>query len=296
MQTFDWDDVRHFLEVVRTGSTTQAAARLGVNQSTVSRRIAALERRLGTGLFDRSAGSGWIITPAGEGMVQAAEQMSQQAESIQRRILSDTKEVRGIIRFTIGDCTLEHMVMPSIKQFVEEYPGIRLELIASDEALNLAAREADVAVRSTNEPPANVVGKRITTIGYQVYGIHRWLDAFQAGEEDIPCITWIGDGESLPPWIRKNFPATNTVHRVNSGALALSMAKHGLGLVQLPCAMADPEPALLRIPVRFVEAGWGLWVLSHVDLRTTPRVRLFRDYMVKALMEKRGLLEGRIES
>ena len=295
MQKLDWDDVRHFLEVVRSGSTTRAAHRLGVNQSTVSRRVTALEQKLGTGLFDRSAGTGWVITPAGEGMVEAAEQMSQQAESIQRQILADISAVRGLIRFTIGDCTLQEMVMPSIKQFVEEYPSVRLELIGSNENLNLAAREADVAIRMTDEPPSNVVGKRIATMAYKVYGIKRWLDAFEAGDGDIPCITWIGDGESLPPWIRKNFPNTTTVHRTNSGSLALSMARQGLGIVQLPCVMTDPEPNMHRIPVEFVESGWGLWVLSHVDLRTTPRVRIFRDYMVNALMDQRHLLEGRID-
>ncbi len=292
MQMFDWDDVRHFLEVVRSGSTTKAADRLGVNQSTVSRRISALESQLGTGLFDRSAGSGWVITPAGERMVEAAEQMSAQADSIQRQILSDTTDVRGLIRFTIGDCCMQELVMPSIKQFVEEYPGVRLEMIASNENLNLAAREADVAIRLTEEPPANVVGKRITRLGYQVYGIPRWIEAIAEGEEDVPCITWIGDGKTLPPWIKRNFPNTSRVHRVNTASLALSSAKQGLGIVQLPCVMADPVQGLERVPVDFVEEGWGLWVLSHVDLRTTPRVRIFRDYIVKALNERRDGLEG----
>ena len=296
LHQLDWDDIRHFLEVVRSGSVTRAAERLGCNQSTVSRRIAALERRLSTNLFDRGNGSGWAITPTGERLSATAEQMAEQADTLQRQIISDATEIRGPVRLTLGDCSLQDLVMPAIKQFLEEYPGVNLELIATDEVLNLANREADVALRLTDEPPANVVGKRIATIRYQVYGTLRWLEEFQVGQRDLPCITWLGDGQTLPPWIRKNFPDTKRVYRVNNAALALGMARHGIGLVQIPCMMGDLTRGIHRIPVDYVEEGWGLWVLSHVDLRTTARVRMFRDCLVKELESRRDLLEGNLVS
>ena len=110
---------------------------------------------------------------------------------------------------------------------------------------------------------------------------------------DIPCITLAGDGYTRPAWIEKNFPGTQRIGRTTELGLMQSMVKMGLGIAQMPCVFCDNDPLLNRIPVSYVEPGWGLWVLSHVDLRTTARVRIFRDLLICELEKNLKQIEGR---
>ncbi len=296
MQRMDWDDVRHFLEVVHAGSVSQAAQRLGVNQTTVSRRVSTLEERLGKKLFERLA-TGWIITPVGERLVASAETMAEEAYTIERHVLADSHELSGQLRVTVADVCTQHLMMPALLAFTRQYPDVNLQIIATLDVLDLAAREADVALRATDEPPPNVVGKRIAQIAYQIYGTAEFLAAANSGTRrgELPCITWIGDGHSRPPWIERNFPKTTRIYRTSELEIMLQMARQGIGIAQIPCVFGDPDPLLHRIPTRYVEPGWGLWVLTHVDLRTTARVRIFRDYLVTTLEKQKHLIEGKID-
>lgn len=293
MHAIDWDDVRHFLEVVHSGSVTQAATRLGVNYTTVSRRISALERRLGKSLFER-ASSGWVITPVGERIVTAAESMAEEANTIERQVLADSHELSGVLRVTSADLCVQKMMMPAIKKFITRYPEVEMEIIATTENLDLAAREADVALRHTDDPPPNLVGKRIGQIAYAIYGTPELKAKVEqdSDAQDLPCVTWIGDGVTRPPWIEKSFPKTRQIYRCTALGVMIEMASHGIGIAQLPCILGDPEPGLERIRAQYVEPGWGLWVLSHVDLRTTARVRIFRDFLVEELEKQQDLIEG----
>ena len=293
MHTLNWDDIRHFLEVVRSGSVIQAAVRLGVNHTTVYRRISALEDRLGKSLFERS-NNGWVITPVGERIVAFAESMAEDANNIERQILADSHELSGLLRVTAADHCADRLVMPAIRKFIQRYPEISLEVVATADELDLAAREADVALRGTDEPPPNLVGKRITQIGFAVYGTQALKE--QATDdpdaEDLPCITWVGDGHTRPPWIEKSFPNTRRIYRTTSVLVMLGMAREGIGIARVACVLGDPDPKLYRVPARHVEPGPGLWVLSHVDLRTTARVRIFRDFLVDELEKQRDLIAG----
>jgi len=130
-----------------------------------------------------------------------------------------------------------------------------------------------------------------------VYGTREVLDRVQDDPASgaVPCITWIGDGSTRPAWIEKSFPDTQRIYRTSELNLMLQMVGQGMGMAQMPCVFCDPEPSLHRIPARHVERGWGLWVLSHVDLRTTARVRIFRDFLVAELEKKKELIEGKQE-
>jgi len=293
MHKLDWDGVHYFLAVVRSGSVSGAAQCLGVNQTTVSRRISALEEHLGKPLFVR-AGKRWLITTVGEHLIAAAESMAEEADTIERHVMADSQELSGLLRVTVADVCTQHLAMPALQAFTQQYPDVDLEIIATRDELNLAAREADVALRTTDKPPPNLVGKRIGELAYAVYGTREVLKRVQddpAGS-DIPCITWIGDGSTRPAWIEKSFPDTCRIYRTSELNLMLQMVVQGMGLAQMPCVFCDPDPLLHRIPARYVERGWGLWVLSHVDLRTTARVRIFRDFLVAELEKRKELIEG----
>jgi len=290
MHNMNWDDLRYFIEVVRSGNVTEAGLRLGVNQSTVSRRIAQLENQLGKALFDRTA-KGWLITPVGEKIVMLAEEMANQANAIHRKIESDSEDVSGVIKLTVSDVCAKRFVFPVIRDFKRDYPDVDFVLIAAEEVLNLAGHEADIAIHAIMEPPPNVVGKRICRLAYSVYGHPELVKNLST--EMPPCITWIGDGATLPNWITKNFPKLKRAYRTNSSVAMFEMCREGLGLALLPCSLADEADELVRVPVEHIESGYDVWVLSHVDLRTTARVRIFRDRMVEFLTNEIDLLEGR---
>jgi DNA-binding transcriptional LysR family regulator len=290
MHDLNWDDLRYFIEVVRSGNVSEAGKRLGVNQSTVSRRIANLESQLGKTLFDRMA-KGWVITPTGEKIVEFAEEMIDSVNAIQRKVEFDSKEVSGLVRLTVSDVCVKRFVLPVIRDFKLAHPDVDIELIAAEEELNLAAREADIAIRATNTPPPNLVGNRIGTLASHVYGHAELLQ--NMSPNNPPCITWIGDGVTVPYWIRKNFPKLKRAYRTNSAAVMFEMCKAGLGLALLPCPLGDEADELVRLPVEYIEPGIDVWVLAHVDLRTTARVRIFRDRLVEYLTKELDLLEGR---
>ena len=297
MHGVDWNDIRYFLEVVRSGSVTQAASRLGVNHTTVSRRITALEDRLGKNLFERS-GKSWIITPVAEQVVTFAESMGEDANNIERQILADSHELSGLLRVTAADHCIERLVMPTVRKFIQRYPQINLELVATADEVDLAAREADVALRGTDEPPPNLVGKRIARIGFAIYATRKLVEqvATDPDADDIPCVTWVGDGHTRPTWIEKYFPRTKRIYRTTSASAMLVMAREGIGIASVACVLADPDPILHRVAAKYVEPGPGLWVLSHVDLRTTARVRIFRDFLVEELESQKELIEGKLFS
>ncbi len=295
MNGMNWDDIRQFLEVLHSGSVTQAAERQGISHTTVSRRISALEKRLGKNLFERS-NTGWVITPAGEHIAAYAESIAENVNNIERQILADSHELRGLLRVTVPDHT-ERLILPVVHKFMLQYPEVNLELVGTTDELNLAVREADVALRGTDQPPPNVVGKRIAQIGFAVYGTAALKKQAEANPnaDDIPCITWMGDSHTCPPWIEKNFPKTQRICRTTSIPLMLAMAREGIGIARIGCLLGDPEPQLHRIQVHHVEPGPGLWVLSHVDLRTTARVRIFRDFLVEELDKQKDLIQGNID-
>lgn len=294
MQNQDWDSIRYFLEVVHAGSVTAAAQNLAVNQTTVSRRISNLENQLGKDLFVR-AGKGWLLTSVGEQLVDSAERMAEQASAIQRHVLADSQDLSGLLRITVADVCTQQLVMPALRTFTQQYPDIDLEIIATNTELNLATREADVALRATDKPPANLVGKRIGQLAYSVYGNAELHSQLVSDPEcdDIAAITWIGDGHSRPNWIENGFPQIHRIYRTSELGLMLQMVEQGMGIAQMPCVFCDNVTHLRRIPCQSVEPGWGLWVLSHIDLRTTARVRIFRDFLVTALEKQRDAIEGR---
>jgi DNA-binding transcriptional LysR family regulator len=171
---------------------------------------------------------------------------------------------------------------------------VDLEIIASRDDLNLTTREADIALRATDQPPQNLVGKRITELAFAIYGSREFYEQINNKNfySSTPCITWIGDSRSRPPWIEKSLPATPHVYRTSELGMMLQMTRQGLGIAQLPCALCDNDPQLFRIPAKFIEPGWGLWVLTHVDVRSTARVRIFKNFLINELEKQKARLEG----
>lgn len=161
--------------------------------------------------------------------------------------MADRHELSGKLRVTVADMCTQHLVVPAIQAFTQQYTEVDLEIIATRDVLDLTAREADVALRSIDEPPLNLVGTRITELAYDIYGTRDIVEHIQTHPDsgDTPCITWLGDGYTRPPWIDKSFPKTRRVYRSAELSVMFEMSRQGIRMAQMPCALCDPDPLLL---------------------------------------------------
>ncbi|MEJ8566083.1 LysR family transcriptional regulator [Elongatibacter sediminis] len=292
MQGINWQDLRCFLEVGHAGTLTGAARRLGVNQTTVSRRITALEKALNAPLFDRSA-NGWFITPVGEAVLRSAEAIEDEVLTISRLVQIDRQELSGKLRVTAPDVCIQGLLMPGLNRFSERYPDIDIELIATEETLDLSVHDADIAFRATDKPPPNVVGTHIADFAYAVYATPEILQQHREKPDSVGAIAWVGDRLLQPDWVRTAFPEMGVRYRANSLNVAFTMARQGLGFALLPCGLGDPSSRLRRVPTDYRPPSKGFWLLSHIDLRTTARIRIFRDFMLDSIKPYIPLIEGR---
>lgn len=290
----DWDEIRYFLSVSRVGSIRGAAIKLGVNHSTVSRKIAQLEKKLGVRLFDKLP-SGYLITPAGEEIVHFAQQMEQQSNALERKVVGRDTELSGNLRVTLQEAIATHLLMDDFQKFAKLYPGIILELVVSDEEFSLSKREADVAIRITNgRPQEHLVGRLLLTYGTCVYATPKYIQNYVVNTNTVSA-NWIGwdDNTPFPQWVKNSeFPNFSVLHQMSHLMAQLAGAKAGLGISMLPCFIADAESTLERLPGAEVQPGRDIWLLTHRDLRQTARVRVFTEFMAKAIRSHADLLKG----
>jgi DNA-binding transcriptional LysR family regulator len=295
----DWNDLRSFLAIARTGSLQGAARTLAVNHSTVFRRLNALEARLGVRLFERSA-RGYALTVAGEQMLASAERVENEIIGLERRLLGGDVRLSGTLRVTTTDTLAHGLLGPHLRAFQAAYPAIELELITGNAFFDLSKREADVALRPSRHPGDAMVGRRLAAIAVALYGASDYLAARgrPASPADLgghALITGDASLGHLPAtrWLAERTPAGATVVRCNSWLSQFAAARAGLGLTALPCFLGDPAPELMRVlPPEPTLAG-ELWLLTHADLRRMARVRAFMETLARSLRRERALLEGR---
>lgn len=289
----DWNDLRLFLAVARAGTLSGAARALGINHSTVFRRITAFEARLGVRLFDRLP-NGYVLTAPGEEMRDSVARIEEEIAAMALKVTGQDQRPSGTIRITATDMLAVGVLPPHLAAFRAEWPRIELELLVSDSVLDLTRREADVALRVGNPVQDTLVGRRVGRMAFAVYASVR-LQA-RGIEEDFERNDWVGFGSSHGPLSRnlaRWWPGMRQACRTNSIVAAVAAAKAGMGLAALPCAIADRDADLIRIASFPEDFGLDLWLLTHEDLRHTARIRAFLDFMTKALAAEADLLEGR---
>ena len=293
----DWSDLRIFLALARRRSVRSAGQLLAVSHSTIARRIEIFEGRLGVRLFDRQT-SGYSLTAAGEELLKTAERVEEDINVAERRLVGQDAKLRGEIKVTMPDALATHLLMPDLAAFATSYPEIELEVIFSYDALDLAQREADVAIRFVppgRSPAENLLGRRLLSVAQAVYATPEYLARHDLRAEP-PTACWIGwaDHAPFPQWVRESpFPNIPARGRLYNAAIQLEATKQGMGLGMLPCFLGDCEESLVRVPGAEPQLLFELWVLSHEDLRATARMRVFRDFIAAAIIGKKDLLEGR---
>ncbi|MEE8244600.1 MAG: LysR family transcriptional regulator [Pseudomonadales bacterium] len=288
----EWDDIRIFLALVRAGSVRAAAAKAGVSHSTVARRVEAFETRLGVKLFDRLP-SGYVLTGAGEDLLEVAENVENELDGVQRRLVGQDRRLAGVIRVTMVDVIATHLLMPNLTEFRELYPDIELQVVITYEPLDLTRREADVAIRFVKTPPDHLIGHRLATVANAAYATQDYLDNHDLA--DPTSVSWIGFGlpSPFPKWVKESdYPHVPAKGVFDSMLLQLQAARCGMGIANLPCFIGDPDPDLSRLPPGEPRSGYDLWLLRHRDTRSTARLRVFSEFIAEAVSSYRPLLEG----
>jgi len=290
----DWGNLRYFLEMVRSGSLSQAAHRLGVDRNTVARRMASLEKELGLSLFDRGP-QGWSRTPAGEELSELASRVEEDVLRIARHADAQDRGLTGSVRLTTASHIAANLLAPSLPELRRRQPGIVLEIAADQRAFDLTRREADLAVRMGRPRDSGLVTRKLSNIVYGLYGSREYA-AGRKGPVDFARDAFVGLDDSLAStpherWIARLGPERRVVFKSNSTASLHAAAQAGVGIALLPRFAADADPSLTRIDGP-EPANYELWLLVHGDLRHVPRVRAVIEW-VDALVEKaRPLLEG----
>lgn len=283
----NWDDLRMFLAVSREGSVSRAGRLLGVNHTTVARRMAALEAKLAARLFDRGR-DGYALTQAGENMVPMAVAMEASAQAIDRQVFGRDAVLSGPLKLTVPYDFANRIVVPALGGFDAQYPAIDLELLTTTGTLDLQAREADLALRLTASPPDYLVGREIVPLRHGVYvNPAHWPEL-----ETSPRIVLFRSERTLPEWAATHFPEATVALRVDNLTTMLAAVKAGLGLARMPCFEADSSTMLRRLDLELTPSSWGIWVLSHVDLRSTARVRVAREFFTATVESAAPLILG----
>lgn len=301
MQPVAWDDFRLVRAIADHRSLGGAAEALAVNNSTVFRRLNALEEQLGVRIFER-ARSGYLLTSAGEEMVALALRMSESIIEFERRIAGQDVRPSGELRVTTTDTIFSHLVAPIFCAFRQKYPEITLDFVIDNRALNLSRRDADVAIRASVDPPQTLVGRRVATLAWAAYASKTYLaqsglDPSSAASLLSAQARWIGLGDPIHStsggrWIANNVIPECVAVKVNAVSTLGAAIESGLGLGVLPCFIGARMAEVERLTVLEPRSETGLWVLTHPDLKKAARVRAFLEFFGTELTKRRKLLEG----
>ncbi|NAO96521.1 MULTISPECIES: LysR family transcriptional regulator [unclassified Halomonas] len=278
----DWNALKIFLAIEQAGSLAGAARALGVNHSTVFRRLNTLEKDLGSRLFERQSG-GYALTPLGEELRDIANRVDGAFNDMERHIAGRDVQPKGKVRITAPN-NLAYRYLPDyLADFNRSYPDIKVELLVSNLEVNMNSRQADIAVRVTDAPPEHLVGRQVRSIGWSVYGSAAYREKY-GFPDDLDALQHhrligaSGGMQHLPAfvWVERNLAQCVSARSDDLVAMS-SLAQSGHGLALLPNDQQRPElEALFALPPGKTS---NLWLLTHPDLRQVERIKLVMRHL-----------------
>ncbi|MDQ6968375.1 MAG: LysR family transcriptional regulator [Mariprofundaceae bacterium] len=287
----NWDDLRLFLAVAREGSISGAARNLGVQHSTVSRRMRSLEAKMGVRLIERKK-SGYELSAAGESLKLAACNMEHEVLSVDSNLGGKDAKLTGTLRISAINNMASGVLMPIFASFNQQYPNIELHLMVSNKNTSLAECETDIAIRLTNTPTDTMIGRRMLTVASTIYASSTYLAQLreQGGKP-----TWLGINccGFHQAWTKSACGSQPHNFFVDDTLLTVAALKEHVGLAYLPCFMGDREPDLERFCPPDPQLNLGLWLLFHPDLKRTARVLAFRDHISTEIKRQTDLFAGK---
>ncbi|AIF48127.1 LysR family transcriptional regulator [Dyella japonica A8] len=299
--SLNWDDTRIFLAIYRERSLRGAARLVGLDQATVGRRLAALERALGATLFLRTS-NGYVLTPVGEVALRWAEKMEQSAIDLVRQTQGVDERLAGEVRVTTTDAIGLEFVMSAIRHLHDEHPNVRVLLDTSTQVQNLARREADIAVRTIKPDNPDLLTRRLAV---WPVGLYASVDYLERHGEPVPGESFEGhdlvcylphmQARRLLTFVGEPIHAGRIVSGLNSSLLLRAAVGAGLGLGELAVPIAERD-GLVRIwPDRVSAMAYEVWMVTHKDLRHTARVSAMIDHIAKVFEETPGDKKNSVE-
>ncbi len=296
---FDWNDLKYLLAVARHQSTLAAGRALKVDQSTVQRRLVELEKRLGRPLVRRHP-TGYRLTEFGDEMLPHAERVEQAVQAFEQHLDAAAAAVSGVVRMTCPEPVF-HLIAKTtlLDRFHARYPGLQVQFVTSDRYLDLTKGEADVALRSGDTVDETLVGRKIGDSVWAVYASRSYIERYGRPErvEELQGHALVGfddnmAGHRVSQWLRRIAPDTPLVARSQSVLGLVYSVKAGVGVAPLPVSLGDAEADLVQVigPVPELARIWR--VLTTAELRRTPRVAAFFDYIVDEIETLRPILTG----
>ncbi|MFZ5843838.1 MAG: LysR family transcriptional regulator [Pseudomonadota bacterium] len=277
----DLNDLRLVALIAETGSLSGAAERLGVNHATVFRRLGQLEGRLGVRVFERSGGR-YHATAAGEELAKTGAQLHDLATQALLKVAGQDLRPKGMVRISTTDSVAQALLPPILARCRQQYPQITLSVEVENRAVNLSKRDADIAIRPTQQPPEHLIGKCLAPLNFSVYGGTRYIK--EAGARTLAQHEWIALDESFSGhrtlrWLENIKPLADVGYRTNSFGNIRQTCINSLGLALLPAILGDNTPGLVRIGERVPECAVNLWLLTHPDLRETTRIKVVFQFL-----------------
>ncbi|MFZ2102368.1 MAG: LysR family transcriptional regulator [Oricola sp.] len=295
---YDWNDLKFFLAVARHGSTTAAAKAMGISQSTVQRRLVEFERRLGQRVVNRHP-QGYRLTALGEELLPLAEDAERAAFAVGRRAAAYGSELAGPIRLTCPEALVDRLIRSGLLEtFRERYPALTVELAMSDRFMDLAKGEADIAIRAGDLAGDELIGRKLADSHWALFASASYVERHGGLSSPSELDSHIVVGFDGPlkehraaVWFRKAAPKARSIAHNNSIPGLLQAVRAGLGIAPLPVVLGL-EHGLIQLfePVPELTTAW--YLLVHRDLRQTPRIAAFWDFVGENLTALRPVLSG----
>jgi DNA-binding transcriptional LysR family regulator len=287
MPNWEWDDIRFFLAASREGSLSGAARNLGVDHVTVGRRIAAFEERLGARLLTRTP-DGLATTPAGDAILRQCEAMEASAFDIERMVAGHDAQYSSRIRVTTTEVLATHVIVPEIAALRERYPQLQVEILTGVRLMDIARREAEIAVRPVRPTAPNLICRKLGEFGFTLYASRAYLakhgtPARGRGLRGHTLVTFVGTpaADFGPLFMKESTEGATIALRSNDIVVQARGAAEGLGICELACVFGDEQRHLMRVWPQERPTLRPIWMVIHEDLRRAARIRLLSSAIVE---------------
>ena len=287
----DWDKLRIFHAAAQAGSFTHAGESLHMSQSAVSRQVAALESELGVPLFHRHA-RGLILTEQGEELFRAAAEVLVKLEAVRSRLTNSSERPSGTLRITTTVGLGSTWLTPRLNEFTELYPSINLHLILENEELDLAMREADVAIRLRQPTQPDLIQRRLFTVHMHLFASASYIKRFGQPKSiaDLDAHRVVTFGVPVPPYLKDlNWLETagrtpdnprEPAVKINNISAMKNAVTRGIGIAMLPNYMVEPDAGLVQLLPDEQVPSFASYFVYPAELKNSARVHVFRDFLL----------------
>ena len=286
-----WDDIRYFLAVARAGSLNSAAKGLGVNQTTVGRRIKALEARLGADLFDRRDNR-MVITIEGRSALEDAKKMDEIAETFVRKLKGSNSRLSGEVRLNMTEGLAVYWLLPKLEPFQAAFPDLKINWFVTDDILDLG-REVDMAIRWQKPVEPQAVARRLGSVGYSIFANPVYVERYglPTSLDELPRHHFLQfNGYETNPGLsrwNKLMRQIKPAMRLDNSAFTQAAMRNGTVMTLLPNYVPLINERAIRVPID-LGIRLDVWLVYHEDRRKSARVRALADEIYRLFEKDRG--------